>query len=82
MPRRDGTGPPRGDRGTGRGGGHGMGRGASPGQGPTSPICPLAFQIATDIKRAVQEIEGVREVEIRTMDYLWASKLQEFLSHV
>jgi len=49
---------------------------------PTSPVCPLAFQIAVDIKQAALEVEGVCEVEIRPIDYIGASKLQEFLSHV
>ena len=49
---------------------------------PTSPVCPLAFQIAVEIKRAALEVEGVRAVEIRPIDYIDAGKLQEFLSHV
>ena len=46
---------------------------------PTSPLCPLAFKIALDIREAAEEVEGVREVEVEAVDFLWANQLRAFL---
>ncbi|RKY57790.1 MAG: metal-sulfur cluster assembly factor [Candidatus Latescibacterota bacterium] len=46
---------------------------------PTSPLCPLAFKIALDIRDAAKEVEGVGEVEVEAVDFLWANQLREFL---
>lgn len=46
---------------------------------PTSPLCPLAFKIALDIREAAEKVEGVRKVDVEAVDFLWANQLREFL---
>jgi metal-sulfur cluster biosynthetic enzyme len=46
---------------------------------PSSPVCPMAFKLAYDIKRAVQETQGVKEVEIKVAGYNRADELMEVL---
>lgn len=46
---------------------------------PTSPLCPLAFKIALDIREAAGKVEGVRKVDVEAVDFLWANQLREFL---
>ena len=46
---------------------------------PSSPVCPMAFKLAYDIQRAVQEIEGVKEVEVKVAGYNRADELMEVL---
>jgi metal-sulfur cluster biosynthetic enzyme len=46
---------------------------------PSSPVCPMAFKLAYDIKKAVQETEGVKEVEVKVSGYNRADELMEVL---
>jgi metal-sulfur cluster biosynthetic enzyme len=46
---------------------------------PSSPVCPMAFELAHSIQMAVQRTEGVREVEIKVAGYNRADQLMEIL---
>ena len=46
---------------------------------PSSPVCPMAFKLAYDIKKAVQQTEGVKEVEVKVSGYNRADELMEVL---
>ena len=46
---------------------------------PSSPVCPMAFKLAYDIQRAVQETEGVKAVEVKVTGYNRADELMEVL---
>jgi metal-sulfur cluster biosynthetic enzyme len=46
---------------------------------PSSPVCPMAFKIAYEIKKAVQQTEGVKEVEVKVSGYNRADELMEVL---
>ncbi len=46
---------------------------------PSSPVCPLAFKLAYNIKTAVQQTGGVKEVEIKVAGYNRADELMEVL---
>ena len=46
---------------------------------PSSPVCPMAFQLAHEIQKAVQRTEGVRAVEIRVSGYIKAEELMDTL---
>ncbi len=47
---------------------------------PSSPVCPLAFKLAWDIKQAVGEVPGVRDVRIQVTGYNRASELEALLA--
>ena len=46
---------------------------------PSSPDCPMAFELAHNIQTAVQKTEGVEEVEIQVAGYNRADELMEVL---
>lgn len=46
---------------------------------PASPVCPLAFKLAYDIKTAVQQTEGVKAVDVKVAGYNRADELMEVL---
>jgi len=46
---------------------------------PASPVCPLAFKLAYDIKKAVRQTQGVNEVEVKVAGYNRADELMEVL---
>jgi len=46
---------------------------------PSSPVCPMAFKLAYDIKKAVQQTEGVKGVEVKVAGYNRADELMEVL---
>jgi len=46
---------------------------------PASPVCPMAFKLAYDIKKAVQQTKGVKEVEVKVSGYNRADELMEVL---
>ena len=48
---------------------------------PSSPVCPMAFKLAYAIKNAVQETEGVKDVEVKVSGYNRADELMEVLKH-
>lgn len=49
---------------------------------PSSPVCPMAFKLAYDIKKAVQQTEGVKDVEVNVAGYHRADELMEILKQV
>lgn len=46
---------------------------------PSSNVCPLAIQLAFNIKRAVELLEGVKEVDLAVANYIAAERLNELL---
>jgi metal-sulfur cluster biosynthetic enzyme len=46
---------------------------------PSSPVCPMAFKLAHDIQTAVQQTQGVKEVEVKVAGYDRADELMEVL---
>ncbi len=46
---------------------------------PTSFFCPIGIQLALMIKQAVKEVEGVKEVEVKVVDFVWADQAEEYL---
>ncbi len=46
---------------------------------PSSPVCPMAFKLAYDIKKAVRQTQGVNEVEVKVAGYNRADELMEVL---
>lgn len=42
---------------------------------PSSPVCPMAFKLAYEIQKAVQETEGVKQVEVKVAGYDRADEL-------
>ncbi len=47
---------------------------------PLSPICPRAFKLASDIKKTVKKVEGVRSVDIKVVEYQRADELMGMLN--
>ena len=47
---------------------------------PLSPICPKAFKLASDIRKAVKKVEGVRSVDIKVVEYQRADELMSILN--
>lgn len=48
---------------------------------PTTPFCPLGIQLALSIKKAIKEIEGVKNVEVEVIDYIFAEQANELLKN-
>jgi len=46
---------------------------------PSSPFCPIAIILAISIKRAVQEVEGVEEVDVEVIDFIDAETVNREL---
>jgi len=46
---------------------------------PSSPVCPLAFQLALSIQDAIKEVDGVEEVSMTTEGFQRADELNEIL---
>ena len=46
---------------------------------PSSNVCPLAIQLAFNIKKAVESVEGVNEVDLSVTNYVAADRLNELL---
>ena len=46
---------------------------------PSSPICPLGFQLAFSIKKAVEEMKEVENVNLEAIDFVYAEKLNQML---
>ena len=46
---------------------------------PSSPVCPMAFKLGADIKRTIENVEGVSEVELHVENYNRARELEELL---
>lgn len=47
---------------------------------PSSPLCPLALSLATDIKNAVGSIPGVRRQRITVTNYVRAEELTRLIN--
>ncbi len=47
---------------------------------PSSPVCPLAFKLALDIKEACLQVEGVREVRMDVENFVYREKLLEVVN--
>ncbi|HOJ92422.1 MAG TPA: metal-sulfur cluster assembly factor [Dictyoglomaceae bacterium] len=48
---------------------------------PTTPFCPLGVQLALSIKKAVKEIEGVKDVDVEIVDFIYAEQTNELLKN-
>ncbi len=46
---------------------------------PSSNVCPLAIQLAFNIKGAVESVEGVKDVDLIVTNYVAAERLNELL---
>jgi metal-sulfur cluster biosynthetic enzyme len=42
-------------------------------------VIPLGIQLAFNIKKAVESVEGVEEVDIKVIDYIRAEELNKML---
>ena len=49
---------------------------------PTSPVCPLAYKVAADIKLAIKSVEGVKEVDMRVKNFKDAARLEAMLKEI
>ena len=49
---------------------------------PSSPVCPIAVQLAVDIKRAVAEVQGVTGQSIEVVGYVQAEQLTAWLNEM
>ncbi len=47
---------------------------------PSSPLCPIAYSLALDIKRAVATVAGVTGQVITVKDYVKAAELSEMIN--
>jgi metal-sulfur cluster biosynthetic enzyme len=47
---------------------------------PSSFVCPIAVMLATDIKKAVAEVPGVKSQEIAIEGYLMADELEKLIN--
>ncbi len=47
---------------------------------PSSPLCPIALELALNIKRAIAEIPGVQGQEIEVAGYIRAAELQALIN--
>jgi metal-sulfur cluster biosynthetic enzyme len=46
----------------------------------TSPFCPLAFNIANDIKERVSKLDGVKSVRVKLTNHAMSEKISEALN--
>ena len=46
---------------------------------PSAPTCPLGVQLAYSVKKAIQDVEGVRNVKLTVVDYIMANELNKML---
>lgn len=49
---------------------------------PTTPFCPLGVQLALSIKKSLKEIEGVKNVDVEIVDFIYAEQTNELLKNV
>jgi len=47
---------------------------------PSSPLCPLALSLATDIKHAIAGIPGVHQQHITVTNYVRAENLTQIIN--
>ena len=46
---------------------------------PSSPVCPLAFVLAANIKEALEEVKEVSCVHLRIVDFIRADELNTMM---
>ena len=46
---------------------------------PSSPVCPLAFVLAANIKSALEEMSEVSKVNLRVVDFVRAEELNKMM---
>ena len=46
---------------------------------PSSPVCPLAFTLAANIKQAVSELSEVNDVNLKIVDFVRADELNRMM---
>lgn len=44
---------------------------------PSSPFCPIAFKLATDIKNAALKVAGVREAQVYCRGHMMEQQINE-----
>ena len=49
---------------------------------PSSPVCPMAYKLAYDIKRMIKDIKGVKSVKIKVEGFKDAKRLETMLEEV
>jgi metal-sulfur cluster biosynthetic enzyme len=49
---------------------------------PTSPHCPLGFQLAISIHEAVKKVDGVNKVKIDVENFVRADELKKILDEL
>lgn len=47
---------------------------------PSSPVCPMAYALANEIKKTLTNIESVREVSIAVENFHDAERLEQLLN--
>ncbi len=47
---------------------------------PSSPVCPLAFQLGYEIQEAAKSVDGVQRVKVRVENFVNAEQLEEVLA--
>ena len=47
---------------------------------PSSPVCPLGFQLAIMIRDAIRSIDGVKDVTMDVRDFVHAEALKKILN--
>ena len=46
---------------------------------PSAPTCPLGVQLAYSVKKAIKDVEGVKDVHMTVVDYIMADELNKML---
>ena len=46
---------------------------------PSSPVCPLAFVLAANIKKALEEVEDVSCIHLKIIDFDRADELNKIM---
>jgi metal-sulfur cluster biosynthetic enzyme len=49
---------------------------------PSSPICPLAFVLAANIKKALEEMDEVSSVHLKVVDFVRADELNKIMEDI
>jgi len=47
---------------------------------PSSPLCPIAVYLAMEIKKAVAQVPGIKNQQIRMQGYLAADELSQLIN--
>lgn len=46
---------------------------------PTTYFCPVGIQLALMVKQALKKVEGVKDIDIEVVDFVWAEQTKEYL---